>query len=667
MSLEELKEVLKSKHINSWVKIYKDSSEIQDYLFLLYNSRAKSDKEIFGLFYLVMNDLKEIPTSPCGKQCKFLTYKKGYGNYCKNYVLSLKNESCTECHHQFYKNRTEKTKKTNIEKYGVENISQSHIIKKKKENTCLTKYGQTTNLKTKDTKDKIKKTNIEKYGVEYGLSNKNIRGKIEKTNIEKYGSKTPLQNQEVKDKIKKTCMERYGVKHNLSSAAIRTRINETNIMKYGVSCVLSSDIIKERIKKTNIKKYNVPYPMMNKNIQNKQYETNKLLYGSYTPLKNKNILLKIKETNIEKYGVETYSQSPEWKERIQKNHINSRFNIITKNLNEAYTELFDSDDLMFVKNTDFMPYYCDYCNDVFYHKHKQNMIKCPCQKKSGVSIQEKDLLEYIRSLIPDVEVLTNVRDVIAPKELDIYIPSLNLAFEYNGMYWHSTEHKEKRYHQEKVLSCLEKGINLIHIFEDEWNDEEKCNIIKNRIMSKINSTEKIYARKCSVRSVHKEVSDKFVNENHIQGSTIANIHLGLYFNEILVAIMTFGKSRFDKNIEYELIRYCSTGTIVGGASKLLKEFERNYNPKSLVSYADMNWSNGNLYEKIGFINEGHTECGYFYYDPELKIRISRQRCQKHKLVKAGHDPNLTETQICSDILGYYRIYDSGNWKFTKRY
>jgi hypothetical protein len=123
---------------------------------------------------------------------------------------------------------------------------------------------------------------------------------------------------------------------------------------------------------------------------------------------------------------------------------------------------------------------------------------------------------------------------------------------------------------------------------------------------------------------------KFLNENHLQGSCGYKIAYGLCNekNEVY-SIMTFGKSRFDKNIEYELLRFCNikNTSIIGGASKLLKHFERTYKPNSLISYANRDWSQGNLYKTLGFEYSHTSEPNYFYIDMNEKI-INRMSARK---------------------------------------
>ena len=109
--------------------------------------------------------------------------------------------------------------------------------------------------------------------------------------------------------------------------------------------------------------------------------------------------------------------------------------------------------------------------------------------------------------------------------------------------------------------------------------------------------------------------------------------------------MTFCKSRFNKNYEWELSRYSSSKHVIGGAGKLLKYFERIYKPKSLITYADRRFSQGKLYYKLGFTFDHFSSPNYFYCDQNLNI-LSRIHCQKHKLkdILKDFDESLSESE-----------------------
>ena len=261
------------------------------------------------------------------------------------------------------------------------------------------------------------------------------------------------------------------------------------------------------------------------------------------------------------------------------------------------------------------------------------------------------------------------RSLIRPFELDIYIPEKKIAIEYNGLYWHSQRRgKDKKYHLNKTELCEDKGVQLIHIFEDEWIKQPK--IVRSRLRNLTGRvSRKIYARKCIVKEIDNKVKGKFLDRYHIQGNDRSSVKSGLFYKNRLVAVMTFGKSRYSKTTQWELIRYCTIGNfrILGGAGKLLKHFEREHSPTSLVSYADRRWSQGKVYKALGFNHSHNSNPNYFYIDGVLK-RSSRVKYQKHKLEKllGEFDPNLTEYQNMLTN-GIDRIWDCGNMVFTKTY
>jgi len=196
--------------------------------------------------------------------------------------------------------------------------------------------------------------------------------------------------------------------------------------------------------------------------------------------------------------------------------------------------------------------------------------------------------------------------------------------------------------------------------DDEWSHRRK--IVEDRIKSALGLYDRrIYARKCLVKELSANESNAFLNENHLQGADNAGIRYGLYHAGELVAVMTFGKPRFNRKYNWELIRFVSKlGTqVVGGASRLLAHFRKSHSG-SIVSYADRRWSQGGLYEAIGFKKAGVSRPNYWYVKGNK--RISRYECQKHKLpalLGVSFDPSKSESENMS-LAGYDRMYDCGN-------
>lgn len=292
---------------------------------------------------------------------------------------------------------------------------------------------------------------------------------------------------------------------------------------------------------------------------------------------------------------------------------------------------------------------------------------CPKCSMFG-SKQEEEVKEYLNEL--GISHIENSRKIISPRELDVYIPELNVAIEMNGNYYHSELFgKSPEYHLEKTKECEDKGIQLIHVFESEWINNKE--LVKSMIKAKIGKNDKIFARKCKVSEISNSDKNDFLIDNHLQGKDNSAIRYGLYHEGELVSVMTFLKSRFNKKYEIELSRFASKQgvTVVGGASKLFKHFVKNHNPESVISYSNKRYSEGNLYKQLGFEHLHDSSPNYFYFKIGSPYELfSRQRFQKHKLkdVLDTFDPNKTEWENMKDN-EYNRIWDCGNgvWGWNK--
>lgn len=220
-------------------------------------------------------------------------------------------------------------------------------------------------------------------------------------------------------------------------------------------------------------------------------------------------------------------------------------------------------------------------------------------------------------------------------EIDIYIPEKKIGIEFNGVYYHShngINHRSKTYHAKKSIKANELGIDLIHIWEDQWKNQQE--IIKDILLARLGilNSNQIYARKCEIRDVTTADYRNFCDKYHIQGYRAASIKLGLYYNDKLVQIASFNKARGYGNsssslkYEWEWIRGCisSNNKVIGGTSKLLKYFIKTYNPNNILCFSDWNLFNGKGYKEAGFIFEGYTSPDKFYITPGKKlVRINR--------------------------------------------
>jgi len=465
--------------------------------------------------------------------------------------------------------------------------------------TCSSKCGYINN------NEQRKKTNIEKYGVENPAQSADIRKKITNTCLQKYGVTAPLQNTEIRKKADLTCIQKYGVANPSGMPEIKSRRESTNRKKFGVPYASQSEPIKEKTQLTCLKKYGTPSHLQ------------------------KHLSLEI----LQKL------QDKEW---LKNQHYEQN-----KTLSEIANIL---------KVTKLLV-------SRYFKRHEIEV------KGLSHSLLEKEVLVYIQSIYSGA-IIENDRTIIAPKELDIYLPEINLAIEFNGIFWHSYDSietfKEKCIHLTKNKKCIEAGIHLIQIFENEWL--LKQDICKSIISSHLNHyNEKIFARNCTIKEISSRESRDFNNQNHIQGSFNAKINLGLYHNNELVSVMTFTKPRFNSNYEYEMIRFCNklNTRIVGGASKLFSYFVLQYKPKSVISYSDRRFFNGKVYDKLGFTLIKETSPNYFYFKSGEFSLYSRNHFQKHKLSKLlpVFDSSITEANNMFNN-GYRRIWDAGNLVYS---
>jgi len=287
------------------------------------------------------------------------------------------------------------------------------------------------------------------------------------------------------------------------------------------------------------------------------------------------------------------------------------------------------------------------------------------RKRSSYSLTEKEIISFIESL--GVPCIHSDWDTLAKLEIDVLVPEHNLAIEIDGLYWHSLskgeETKENRNrHKHKTLELRKLGIQLLHITDEEWCNKQE--IIKDIIRSKLGKNEKLPGRKCKVEMVPQKMVKEFLMENHVQGFSVSKLNYGLFFGGELVMLATFGRPRFNKNYDFELIRLSSKlgVTVIGGFSKLLSAFRKEING-SLLSYCDIRFSSGESYKKCGFVLVGESEPGYFWNDGTHVL--NRYKTQKQNLKKwlKGFDCTLSESENMFNA-GYRRYWDCGQLTFV---
>lgn len=303
-----------------------------------------------------------------------------------------------------------------------------------------------------------------------------------------------------------------------------------------------------------------------------------------------------------------------------------------------------------------------YCKVSDFTRGDERKINCPlCNINS--SHQEKELYDFIYDSFSYKNLIERDKSLIAPYEIDIYIPDKNIAIEYNGLYWHSESRgKHSLYHYNKWKMCQELGVQLITIWEDEWI--YKQDIVKRMVTYKLNEfhNDKIYARNTLSQEIDKDLAENFLNLYHIQGFVRCSKYYGLYHNDNLVAVSGWTKNKHALYLD----RYATSQPVVGGMGKLLK-YGKNYATylglDKIVTFADHCVSNGNLYEKLGFVYDGEVAPDYKYLVKGKRVHKFNYRKKRFKQdANLLYEDGLTEKQL-ADLNGLERIWDCGKTRY----
>ena len=483
--------------------------------------------------------------------------------------------------------------------------------------------------RTDDEKRDIRRRSLETFRNRSEEEKALTREKRQQSSLKRYGTLHPCQSQEVKDKTRQTNIERYGVENYSKTPEFLRRIEQTNIQKYGTPHRLQNHSELQKHKATMLEKYGAEYAMQSEELNNRNQVSK---WSSVIDTSNCKTYEDVKKKYIKSLGIE-YEGS------VDNILIGSPEYPRSKAVLEMFLGLAEPN-IDIVKR--------DITN---YHWYARSLGLEIAPAK--VSDQEKELGEFVSSLC---ECEFNNRTVIAPKELDIWIPSKNIAIEYNGEYWHDSDRAGKTYHKDKTVSCEEEGVQLLHIWAYDWINKQ--DIVKSIIRSKLGKSNVLYARKCQVKIVGNSDVRDFFNNTHLKGHRNASITFALMFNEETVMAMSFSRHR---EYEWELTRMSSklNTTVVGGMSRLLAAFRKHTNARSVMSYVDRDISNGKSYYACGFELLKTTEPSYWYVGEEI---MPRQSLNKQSRLKAGFDGSEDEY---AKHLGLKRIDNSGNLKMIK--
>lgn len=340
----------------------------------------------------------------------------------------------------------------------------------------------------------------------------------------------------------------------------------------------------------------------------------------------------------------------------------------------------------------------DYTKAVYEKSHKKVVITCPthgdfeqtptnhltgkvaCSPCNHMKSQQEDAIYKFMSIFTKAEARN--RTLVAPKELDIYLPEHNLAIEYCGMYWHSHTDKEdekanKHKHYDKYKAAQTQGVRVVTMYESEWL--ERSHVLKRLLRAAIGKMKgRIMARKCEVRKVGPKEAKAFFEKYHPQGGAGGGSNYALFYKEKMVACMRFSFGINDrgvgaKNSTWTLSRYATRLPVAGGASKLFKAFLKEERPIEVKSFSDNRYFSGAMYRALGFSLDQETLPDYQVWSKILGLkpkshyqrRALPQRIIEHQVpivFDPDHSPQ-TEQDITYAV-GARRIYDCGKKKWV---
>ena len=517
-----------------------------------------------------------------------------------------------------WKNKTEEEKKELGEKtsHWFKNAKKEDLRKRseKREQTCLERYGVKNATNADFVKEKIKQKWIEKTPEEIAEHTK----KIQDTNLERYGVKAAAQSAEIQEKIRQTNLEKYGVDCVLKDKKIQEKIANTNLERYGYTRASKNEIVKQKIKNTNNKKTEE----VKQKTKEKRKKTCLEKYGvEYIVTSDF-----VRQISLKKYGAVTYMVSKEGREKIKQTML-KRYGVEYACLLEEARKGFKC---------------ISKPNKKFYEKLKK--VGCECEL-------EFSLIKYAYDIKFDNTLIEIDPTFTHQSTIDITLTNKRIP------------PKSPTYHQDKSLFALKNGYFCLHIWD--WDDEDK-------IVEILKPKKPLYARSLKIKEPSYEEIGLFLEKYHLQGSCYGQeIRLGLYKDDELIQVMTFGKPRYNKTYEYELLRLCTEAeySVVGGAERLFNHFLTTCNPSSVVSYCDNSKFKGDVYKKLGMELKSYGKPSKHWFNPftfrHITDNLLRQRgySQLHndKIHKKGESNELLMLEA-----GYLEIYDCGQstyvWK-----
>ena len=458
------------------------------------------------------------------------------------------------------------------------------------------------------------------------------------------------------EKCRKTCKERYGQTNVSKVKSIQDKKSQTNKSK----TLEEKQAIIAKTKKTKLERYGDENYVNSKQIS----KTHK----SFSPAKQHKIAERRKRTCQEKYGVDHVTQAESIINRMRKSSILTRRTSTYENILckiEGLTPLFTCEHYC-EHSLEQLEWHCDACGNDFLAKGYPRCLNCNPLHGSA-SRTECEIVNFLKSIYTG-EIVTNTRDIISPRELDIYLPELKLAIEYDGLYWHSENlGSPNDYHFTKTNECNKLGTRLIHIFEHEWVTMQ--DVVKSKLTNIILGT-KIKYSDIKVAEIDSETAHYFMSEHEFSYSNKFTKAYGLFADRLLSAVITVTKLKSNAAYDWEITNISYDKIDISALGMIISRFESEHHPTSIKLKIDRRWRSIDIGSSLGFtfVKIEKPNCYYMKNGDKTMKLISANKINMHSLKSLVNSIDLSMT-ISENLMSnnYLKIYDAGTIIMEKIY
>ena len=475
-------------------------------------------------------------------------------------------------------------------------------------------------------------------------------------NLELYNSEqTPKEATAARiAKSKQTKLEKYGdANYNNRDKAIKTQVE----LYGGVG--LASPIIASRAKETCLNTYGVDNPAKADVVKQKTKQTCEERFGGTSPFSSSVVIEKINNTCEERYGVSSRGAIPSRIAHAKETAMNNWGANNYCNRVQAHQTMLDRYGVEHAMQNDTIKQHASQVIQALYGV-AWNCMRPEARHYGSNNSGPNSQFEL---LLANNSIDFTREFAVGSYSYDFKIGNtlveINPSITHNSTWTPYGDHSgvDSDYHYKKTRTAESHGYRCIHIWD--WDNSSK-------IIAMLKNRETLYARKCVVEEVDVKTASEFINKHHLQNYARDNVRVALKYESEIVSIMTFGKPRYNKKCEWELIRYCSSKNIVGGAQKLFTYFVNNYNPKSIVSYCDRSKFSGETYTRLGFTSDNKYAPSRHWWSDKLKKHITNNLLLKHgfdQLFKTNYGINTSNEQLMYDH-GFLDVYDAGQETYT---